>query len=725
VADSERLQHLETLLAEPEEHEDSAPSVELESLPGVGAEGMPLRDGLRRGGIFTFVTLLALNSLDELEGAAITILGPDIADTFNVSNGTITFFSVASVAFFILGAGPMGWLADRVRRGPLVGAASFAFAGFAVLSGLAVNAFMFFWTRFFTGISKSNTLPVHTSILADAYPIGVRARLFAAVAGAGRATSALSPILVGAIAAIAGGAAGWRWAYLVLGLPVALLAVLAFFIPEPKRGQWEQADVLGEQLEDQGAIPISVEAAFGRIWQIGTIRSITVAVSALGFALFPAQAIQSFFLEERFGLDALERGLAVAPTGLGLLVALPFVGSRFDGLFRTAPDRALAWIGLLILPVTVIVPIQYAMGNIVLFVLWGTLSGTLLGSAFAMIPPLTQAVVPYRLRGMGAAIVTFFIFAIGGVGGGLVSGFLQDTVGERAAIVSLTVLTIPLGALLILRGSRLIFSDLSLVTTELQEEHDEHRRRAELGPQGTPALQVNNINFSYGQLQVLFDLAFEVRRGESLALLGTNGAGKSTILRVVTGLATPQTGVVRLHGRTITYATPEQRARMGIQMLPGGEGVFGSMTVRDNLRVSALQYRSEEDGIESRIDAVLQRLPAVEELMSKRASDLSGGQQQLVALARVLLHEPDILIIDELSLGLAPVVVGELLETLQELKAAGQTMIIVEQSLNVALSIADRAVFLEKGRVRFEGPASELAERDDLARAVFLGGEEG
>lgn len=722
---TERQDNLAALLDEQEPDETSAPTIELSSLPGVGASSMPLRDGLRRGGFFTFTTLLVLNSLDELEGAAITILGPDIADTFNVSDGTVTFLSVASVAFFILGAGPMGWLADRTRRGPLVGLASAAFAGFAVMSGLAVNVFMFFWMRFFTGISKSNTITVHPSILADAYPIPVRARMFASVAGAGRAASALSPILVGAIAAIAGGVAGWRWAYIVLGFPIALFAVLAFFIPEPKRGQWEQDDVLGEQLADDESMPISVEAAFARIWQIGTIRTITVAVSALGFALFPAQAIQSFFLEEQYGLDAFERGLAVAPTGIGLLLVLPMVGRRFDGLFRTAPDKALAWIGLLLLPVAVIVPVQYAMPNVVLFVLFGTLSGTLLGSAFAMISPLIQAVVPYRLRGMGAAIATFFIFAVGGVGGGLISAFLQDTVGERPTIVTLTVITIPVGALLILRGSRLILDDLHLVVTELEEEREELQRRTEAGPGGTPAVQVNNINFSYGQLQILFDLAFEVKKGESLALLGTNGAGKSTILRIITGLATPQTGVVRLHGRTITYATPEQRSRMGIHMLPGGEGTFRAMTVRDNLRVSALQYRSEPDGVESRIDAVLERLPAVRELLPKRAGDLSGGQQQLVALARVLLHEPDILIIDELSLGLAPAVVQELLQTIEQLRADGQTMIIVEQSLNVALSISDRAVFLEKGRVRFEGPASELLERDDLARAVFLGGEGG
>ena len=207
--------------------------------------------------------------------------------------------------------------------------------------------------------------------------------------------------------------------------------------------------------------------------------------------------------------------------------------------------------------------------------------------------------------------------------------------------------------------------------------------------------------------------------------VGNNGAGKSTILRVITGLNTPERGVVRMHGRTITFATPEQRAAMGIQMLPGGKGVFSDLSIRDNLVIGAYQYRSDPDDVERRIQSVFELFPALGAREDTRAGDLSGGQQQMLALARVMLHEPEILVIDELSLGLAPAVVQDLLATIDRLKEAGQTMIIVEQSLNVALAVADRAVFLEKGEVRFEGDAQELAERDDLARAVFLGTEGG
>lgn len=695
-----------------------------ELLPGVGSEEMTLREGFAKGGSYTFVVLLALNSMDELEGAAVNILGPDIGETFGVSDGLITFISVASVAFFVLGAGPMGYLADRVRRGPIVAIASMAFAVFAFMSGLAVNAFMFFWTRFFTGISKANTITVHATLLADTYPIPIRGRMYALNAAVGRVFNAASPILVGGIAVAVGGTEGWRWAYLALGFPVAILAVLAFAIPEPERGQWEKKDVLGHSFGSDGEeIPISIGAAFNRIWRIDTVRSMTIGLAAIGFALFPAGSITSFYLEEKFGLDALERGFAVAPTGVVIVLMLPFIGKRFDQTFRKSPDKALRIVGALLIPVGILVPIQFAMPNVWLFVIFATATGSFLGAAFSMIQPSIQGVVPYRLRGMGTAIITFFMFAIGGIGGGLLSGFMQNEWGERFTITTLTLIFMPLGGYNIIKGSKAIRRDLSLVVEELMEEQAYFDIVA--AGDDIPVMQVNHIDFSYGQVQVLFDVSFDVAQGETLALLGTNGAGKSTILKVIAGLETPERGVVRYHGRAATFASPEMRAKLGIQMLPGGKGVWPNLTIGDNLQVGAYQYRKDIADRDRRIAHVLELFPALSDRLEERAGDLSGGQQQMLALARVMLHEPDILIIDELSLGLAPTVVQDLLIHIDRLRKAGQTMIIVEQSLNVALAVSDRAIFLEKGEVRFEGSAQELAERDDLARAVFLGKEGG
>jgi ABC-type branched-subunit amino acid transport system ATPase component len=281
-----------------------------------------------------------------------------------------------------------------------------------------------------------------------------------------------------------------------------------------------------------------------------------------------------------------------------------------------------------------------------------------------------------------------------------------------------------LGGLLIMRGASSIKHDLSAVVAELRTELDEQRRLS-VEPENVPAIQVSGIDFAYGHVQVLFDVGFEVRRGEVLALLGTNGAGKSTILRIVAGLGTPSRGVVRLHGTPITYVAPEQRVKHGIRLLPGGKGVFPYMTIRENLEMGAYIYRADPADRDRRIARVLDMFNVLADRQHEMAVALSGGQQQMLALAITLLHDPDVLLIDELSLGLSPIVVEQLLAVVEQLKRDGLTIVIVEQSLNVALSIADRALFLEKGRVRFEGPAQELAERDDLARAVFLGREGG
>ncbi|NCG37337.1 MAG: MFS transporter, partial [Actinobacteria bacterium] len=602
--------------------------------------------------------------------------------------------------------------------------ASLFFGFFVFMSGLAVNAFMLFWTRFGVGVAKSNTITVHSSLIADTYPIGVRGRMGALNTMVGRAIGVASPVLVGGIAALAGGVEGWRWSYLLLGIPVGIFALLSFRIPEPVRGRWEKDDVLGAVHEDPDPVPISIEAAFARLWKIRTMKTVVVAFAAMGFALFTAPVLRNLYLEEHFGLDAFGRGVVETLSGVGIIVAVPFVGKRFDTLYRADPSKALATLGMLLLPVSVLIPIQYYMPNVALFTAVGVFVNLLSGSAFAMVGPIIQGIVPYRLRGLGTALLTLYIFFVGATGGGLLSALMSNAYGPRTTVVTIAVPAMLIGGLMILNGARFIKDDLSLVVAELREEKEETERQAE-NPDDIPVIQVNEVDFAYGDVQVLFDVSFEVRRGEVLALLGTNGAGKSTILRLVAGLTTPERGVVRLNGRTITFASAERRNSLGIHMLAGGDGVFSDMTIADNITMAAWPYRSDKAEMQRRVDRAWRLFPELEERSNERADLLSGGQQQMLALAMTLIHDPEILIIDELSIGLAPTVVQRLLVIIDELKREGMTMIIVEQSLNVALAVADRAVVVEKGRVRFEGDAQELAERDDLARAVFLGSEGG
>ena len=246
-----------------------------------------------------------------------------------------------------------------------------------------------------------------------------------------------------------------------------------------------------------------------------------------------------------------------------------------------------------------------------------------------------------------------------------------------------------------------------------------------MGVNGTgraPALlEVRGLDFAYGQLQVLFGVDLEVRRGEALALVGTNGAGKSTVLRAVSGLQRPSGGEVRFAGRDITGMPAEKLAAEGLVMIPGGKAVFTDMSVEENLEIQALPIRGQSRLLAERSDVVFSTFPNLRQRLGTPAGKLSGGEQQQLALAKALLLDPALLCIDELSLGLAPVVVGELIEVVERLKAAGVTLLIVEQSLNIAAQLCDRAVFLEKGEVRFEGSPRELLEQDDIARAVFFG----
>lgn len=235
-------------------------------------------------------------------------------------------------------------------------------------------------------------------------------------------------------------------------------------------------------------------------------------------------------------------------------------------------------------------------------------------------------------------------------------------------------------------------------------------------------LDVRDLDFSYASLQVLFRVDLKVRQGEVLALLGTNGAGKSTLLRAITGLAPSSGGSVTFNGVDITSTSAESRVRSGIVQVPGGKAVFPQLSVAENLRLGGFLLRKKPRLLKERQDNVLELFPNIRDRLNQPAGSLSGGQRQMLALAKGLLLEPKLLCIDELSLGLAPVVVQELLQVVEHLKATGVALLIVEQSVKIALSMSDRAVFMEKGRVRFEGAAGDLAERDDLVRAVFLGG---
>jgi ABC-type branched-subunit amino acid transport system ATPase component len=238
-----------------------------------------------------------------------------------------------------------------------------------------------------------------------------------------------------------------------------------------------------------------------------------------------------------------------------------------------------------------------------------------------------------------------------------------------------------------------------------------------------PLLSCRGVDVAYDKVQVLFGVDLDVQRGEIVALLGTNGAGKSTLLKAVSGLVQPTAGTILFDGRDITKADAVETAKQGIVQVPGGKAVFPTLTVAEHFKVGAWLFGDEDPAdVDARTEEVLSMFPRLRERWDQLAGNLSGGEQQQLALGMAFVAQPSLLIIDELSLGLAPTVVTQLLEIVRKIHASGCTIVLVEQSINVALTIATKAYFMEKGEVRFSGPTEELLERDDILRSVFLHG---
>jgi branched-chain amino acid transport system ATP-binding protein len=232
-------------------------------------------------------------------------------------------------------------------------------------------------------------------------------------------------------------------------------------------------------------------------------------------------------------------------------------------------------------------------------------------------------------------------------------------------------------------------------------------------------LAVDGLEAGYGEVQVLWGLSLQARRGKLTAIVGANGAGKTTTLRAVAGTLTPWGGRVMLDGENVTRVPSHVKAARGLALVPEGRQLFSMMSVAENLELGAFSPRGSRSYAE-RLEQVFALFPRLAERARQRAGTLSGGEQQMVAIARGLMSDPQILIIDELSLGLAPVVVYQLLATLKQLKEAGLTILLVEQNVHLALAVSDYAYVVAEGRIFTEGLPAELKANPEIRRA-YLG----
>ncbi len=234
-----------------------------------------------------------------------------------------------------------------------------------------------------------------------------------------------------------------------------------------------------------------------------------------------------------------------------------------------------------------------------------------------------------------------------------------------------------------------------------------------------PVLQVDAIDVFYGDVQVLFGLSLEVREGEIVTLLGSNGAGKTTTLRAISGLRPPRRGDIRFRGESLLPLPAAARADLGIALVPEGRELWPQLTVRENLELGAYGRRARPHAARN-LDRVFALFPRLGERSRQLAGSLSGGEQQMCAIGRALMSEPTLLMLDEPSLGLAPLLVDQVMRTISDLHAGGMTVLLVEQNLHQALEVAQRGMVVETGRVRLAGTSAELSANPEI-RAAYLG----
>ena len=232
-------------------------------------------------------------------------------------------------------------------------------------------------------------------------------------------------------------------------------------------------------------------------------------------------------------------------------------------------------------------------------------------------------------------------------------------------------------------------------------------------------LEVKDLQVYYGMIQAIKGISFEVNQGEVIALIGANGAGKTTILHTVTGLIAPKTGSIMFEGQDITKIPAHKIVSMGMAHVPEGRRVFAQLSVYDNLKMGAYT-RTDKNEIEESLEMVYKRFPRLEERKNQMAGTLSGGEQQMLAMGRALMSKPKIILMDEPSMGLSPIFVNEIFDIIQEVSASGTTVLLVEQNAKKALSIADRAYVLETGNIALEGDAKVLMNDDSIKKA-YLG----
>ncbi len=664
--------------------------------------------------VLPLVILFGLNAVDELDRAAFNILIPEIRDHFNVGlDGILTLLGVVTLLAYA-GQVFIGYYADRSKRVRIATIGAAVWAMFTLGTGLAPAILFLGIARVGSALGKAVIDPTHNSLIADYYPPEVRVKAY----GFHRAANSVGQI-VGPLAA--GGLAyffGFRAPFILFALPTAVLVVFtALKLREPVRGAHERRAAGGdEEAANLEEAPPSLGEAWRLTHSVRTLKRIFYSLPFLGVALGGLPALYSIQYNDVFGLNEVQRALVATATEpfqlIGLAIGIPIaarLAKRDPGLVikLVAVAGALCAIFVAGFALAPNVQVAIAMNIASSSVLSILLPGLYAGISLAM---------PPRVRATGFSIGAVYLIPSGLVI--VILGALAEDRGIRGVIFLLLPILL-LGFFILASAGSFVAFDMKKVQTATLAQSEALKLRRSGDPK---LLLVRDLDVAYGQTQVLFGVNFHVDEGEIVALLGTNGAGKSTLLNAVSGLVEPRAGAIIYDGKDITLSNANTTVAEGVVFVPGGKGVFPTLSVEENINLAGWLFRKDPEYLERAKAQVLEYFPILETRWNQKAGNLSGGEQQMLTLGQAFIAQPKLLMIDELSLGLAPVIVEQLLEIVRAIHANGTTIILVEQSVNVAMSLAGRAVFMEKGEVRFDGPTAELLEQPDILRAVFLQG---
>ncbi|MBW3668148.1 MAG: MFS transporter [Actinobacteria bacterium] len=662
---------------------------------------------------FPLFVLFGLNAVEELDRTAFAVLLPEIRDHFGLSNEGIFTVVALSLPISVLLGIPIAYHADRRNRTRLAAGGAAVWAGFTFLTGLATNLVMLTVVRAGSVLGKAVNDPTHNSLLPDYYPLRMRAKVFSAYRGAVSVGLVVGPLGAGALAHFF----GWRAPFLVFVIPSLVFALLALRLPEPVRGNMDRRQHGAEEdLVNTAERPGSFSESWRHVFAIPTLRRVFIAIPFLAAAIIGLAGLFSVFYEDVFGLGNFERGVLLAGEEpfqiVGFIVATPYI----QRLLVRDPGKVLGLLAYGAVGVAFFLVCQALAPTLWMAVGFGWARAVVGAVVTPGIAAVLSLVIPPKVRALG--FTTFSLFVLLGVPVLPVLGAVGDEFGVRVALIAVVPLFL-VGAFLLASAGSTVAADMRRVQAATTVQAEARHARLKGDPK---ILLCRGLDVSYGQTQVLFGVDFSVDDGEIVALLGTNGAGKSTLLNTIAGLVEPRAGAIVYDGHDITMADAGTTTAEGIVLVPGGKGVFPTLTVAENIELAGWLYRKAPEELARSVEQVLTYFPVLRERWDQRAGNLSGGEQQMLTLGQAFIARPKLLMIDELSLGLAPVIVEQLLGIVRAIHAQGTTVILVEQSVNVAITLADRAVFMEKGEVRFDGATTELLERPDILRGVFLHG---